>query len=546
MTIRDKFDLSGKTVIITGAGTGLGRGMALALADHGADLVGAARRLEPLEEVQALVEAKGRRFLVVQTDVSDSAQMNAMVARSIEHYGHIDVLINNAGGGGAGGGRTLLELTDEDWYEGVDGNLSSVFYGARAIVPHFLERGGGRIINIGSIVGSRVQLGAYMYSSAKAGQAQFMRSMAMTYARDNIRCNTIAPGLFPHLASEEERARAGSRQAIGRVGESDECGPAAVLLCSDAVDYLSGALLAVDGGSFSGMLVPAGMAPMAPDGGPAAAVDGSAVGDAPPPIHERFDLSGMTAIITGAGSGLGQAMALALAEAGSNIVGAGRRREALEETAAMVEERGRRFLAVPTDVTESEQVNHMVAEAIGEFGRVDVLINNAGGGDAGRGKTLPELTDEDWRAGMDVNLSSAFFGARAVMPHFLERGGGRIINVASGWGYRGGRNDFIYPSMKGGVVHLTNVIAMTYARSNVRATCISPGMVPHFLSQEERLTAGQRQPIGRVGKAEEIGAVAVFLSAPASDYVSGEAMRMDGGAVASGVVPSGFAPVVEG
>ena len=263
-------------------------------------------------------------------------------------------------------------------------------------------------------------------------------------------------------------------------------------------------------------------------------------------IRDKFDLSGKTAIITGAGSGLGRAMALALADAGCDIVGAGRRPEVLEESRAMVEEKGRRFVVIPTDAADSEQVNAMVAGAIEQCGRVDVLINNAGGGSAGRGKTLPELTDEDWHGGIDTNLSTAFYCSRAIVPHFLEHGGGRIINITSGWGYRGGRNNFMYSIAKGGVIQLTKALAYTYARDNIRCTCIAPGLFPYRAPEEMREQMGERQPIGRLGEVEEIGTAAVFLCSEAADYMSGEVVLIDGGAIAGGLLPAGLVPVAEG
>ncbi len=263
-------------------------------------------------------------------------------------------------------------------------------------------------------------------------------------------------------------------------------------------------------------------------------------------ILDKFDLSGRTAIITGAGTGLGQAMSLALADAGCDIVGAARRLEPLEETRAMVEKKGRRFLVVQADATDSAQVQRMVDRAIAESGRVHILINNAGGGGAGRGKTFPELSDEDWRLGIDTNLTSAFYCSRAIVPHFLENGGGRIINVTSGWGFRGGRGNFMYSIAKGGVIQLTKALAMTYAQDDIRATCIAPGSFPYRAAEEQRERMGSLQPIGRVGRVEEIGALAVFLASDAAEYMSGETVLCDGGAIAGGVTPAGFAPRAEG
>lgn len=265
-------------------------------------------------------------------------------------------------------------------------------------------------------------------------------------------------------------------------------------------------------------------------------------------VMERLRLHGKTALVTGGGSGLGQAMALAMADAGADIAVSGRRREPLEETQRLVEARGRRCFITQADVTDSAQVNRMVAETIAHFGRIDILINNAGGGGAGRGKTMPELTDEDWHEGIDTNLTSAFYCSRAIVPHYLERGGGRVINITSGWGMRGGRGNFMYSIAKGGVIQLTKTFAMTYARDNIRCTCIAPGAIPHFVDPEEpgqdrRATA---QPIGRLGITYEIGPLAVFLASDAADYMSGETVLIDGGAIAGGVLPAGVAPVAEG
>lgn len=264
-------------------------------------------------------------------------------------------------------------------------------------------------------------------------------------------------------------------------------------------------------------------------------------------VLDRFDMTGQTAIITGAGTGLGREFARSLAAAGCDIVGVGRRHEPIEEIGAEIRAQGRRFLACGgTDITDSSQVNAMVARAIAEMGRINVLVNNAGGGSAGRGKMLPELTDEDWHEGMDSNITSAFFCSRAIVPHMEEHGGGRIINVSSGWGFRGGKNNFMYSIAKGGVVQLTKALAISYAQAGIRSSCIVPGTFPRPEDIQRVAARGQMQPSGRAGFPDEIGPLALFLASPAADYLSGEAILMDGGAIASGITPAGVAPVVEG
>ncbi len=264
-------------------------------------------------------------------------------------------------------------------------------------------------------------------------------------------------------------------------------------------------------------------------------------------ILDQFDLTGQCAIVTGAGTGLGREMALHLAEAGADIVGVGRRPGPIEDVGEEIRAKGRRYLGVPgCDVTVSEQVNDMIARATTEMGRVTILVNNAGLGGSGRGKTMPELTDEDWHSGIDSNLSSAFYCSRALVPHLLEHGGGTIVNITSGWGFRGGRNNFMYSVAKGGVIQLTKALAMTYARDNIRAVCIAPGLFPKTDDETILEGLGEKQPAGRIGFLREIGPLAVYLCSPAASYVSGETVLVDGGAIAAGLTPAGLTPRAEG
>lgn len=263
-------------------------------------------------------------------------------------------------------------------------------------------------------------------------------------------------------------------------------------------------------------------------------------------VLDRLRLDGKVVLVTGGGTGLGQAMALAMADAGADIAVSGRRLDPLQETKSLVEGKGRRCLTVQADATVTADVKRMIAEVIEHFGHLDVLVNNAGGGSAGRGKTMVELTDEDWHAGIDGNLTSAFVCSREVTPHFLERGGGRVINITSGWGYRGGRNNFMYSIAKGGVIQLTKTYAMTYARDGIRSACIAPGAIPHFVEPDAPNARADAQTAGRLGVTYEIGPLAVFLASDSADYLSGETVLIDGGAIAAGVLPAGLVPVAEG
>jgi NAD(P)-dependent dehydrogenase (short-subunit alcohol dehydrogenase family) len=259
-------------------------------------------------------------------------------------------------------------------------------------------------------------------------------------------------------------------------------------------------------------------------------------------ILDSLSLTDKVAIITGASQGLGHAMALKFAEAGADVVAASRTKEKLDQTADEVRQLGRKCLVVLTDVTQSEQVNAMVAAAVKEFGRVDVLVNNAGGGDETLGKRLEEITDEDWRRGIDTNLSSQFYGCRAVIAQMLKQNRGKIINVASGYGLRGGKHNFMYACSKGGVIQLTRSMALTYAQNNIQTNCIVPGIFPHNEEMMRFFKGGKFIPLGRPGDDMEIGPLAVFLASEASNHINGELVAIDGGGLAGGVIPTGVSP----
>jgi len=259
-------------------------------------------------------------------------------------------------------------------------------------------------------------------------------------------------------------------------------------------------------------------------------------------ILDSFSLEGKIALITGAGRGLGRAMALRLANCGADIVAASRTVSQLEETAEGVRQLGRRCLIAPTDVAVSAQVNIMVRAAIEEFDRVDVLVNNAGGGDDQLGKPLETITDEEWRRGLDTNLSSQFYCARAVIPYMVRQKRGKIINIASGYGLRGEKHNYMYACSKGGVLQLTRSLALTYAEHNIQTNCIVPGIFPHNERLMKFFKGGKFIPIGRVGYDEDLGPLAVFLSSEASNHLNGELIVIDGGGLAGGIIPTGVAP----
>ncbi len=261
---------------------------------------------------------------------------------------------------------------------------------------------------------------------------------------------------------------------------------------------------------------------------------------------ENLSLDGKTIVITGGGTGLGTEMTLAMARAGADLIIASRRQGPIDDVADQVKALGRKSMAVSTDVTDSAQVNALFEKALAEFGKVDVLFNNAG---IVRGQgSIPiwEITDEQWRLGIDTNLTGAFYCSRAIAKHMVDRGQGKIINTSSGFGFRGGRDNYMYACGKGGIIQLTRALATSLGRYGITSNCMAPGYIPTTGTAESRdtLPRGEFIPIGRVGSPPEMGPIAVFLASTASDYMNGETIVVDGGGLAGGYAPTGYAPEI--
>ena len=249
MPVLDKFRLDDKVVIVTGASSGLGVAFAKACAEAGADIVLAARRVDKLEGTAELVRAAGRRALSVATDVADPAQCQAMVDAAMAEFGHVDVLVNNAGVGTA---VPATRETPEEFRAVVDVNLNGTYWAAQACGR--VMGPGSSIVNISSILGiTTAGLPQAAYSASKAAIAGLTRDLAQQWGtRKGIRVNAIAPGFFKsemtdqykpgYLESDIERA------ALGRTGDPEELAATLVWLASDAGGYVTGQTIVVDGG----------------------------------------------------------------------------------------------------------------------------------------------------------------------------------------------------------------------------------------------------------------------------------------------------------
>ena len=251
------FELDNKVALITGAGSGLGRQFALTLADAGATVVLAARRRKKLEETADIVRDKGGTAFCVELDVTDPLSVTNCVREAVSEAGVPDILVNNAGIARQG---FITEQSIEDWDAVMDTNLRGVFVMAQAVTTALIRADKpGSIINIASILGLRVSKALASYIAAKAGVVHLTRAMALEFSRYRIRVNALAPGYFITEINQdqfEKGAEAMVRQRVpmGRVGELEEIAGPLLLLASDAGSYMTGSIIAVDGGHLCGSL----------------------------------------------------------------------------------------------------------------------------------------------------------------------------------------------------------------------------------------------------------------------------------------------------
>jgi NAD(P)-dependent dehydrogenase (short-subunit alcohol dehydrogenase family) len=237
--------------VVTGASGGLGRAIAFAFAEAGADVTVAARAKSRLEETAQEIERRGVRALVMPTDVTSFADVESCMARTVEALGRLDVIVNNAGIARI---TPLAEASPEDWRSIVDTNLTGVFHGCRAAAPHLIRQGAGKVINLASVLAAVGLPGYSLYAATKGGIISLTRALGVEWARHNIQVNAIAPGWFVTEMNEAAfgdpkiRERRTRDIPARRTGRLDEIGPLAVYLASSGSDFMTGQTVFLDGG----------------------------------------------------------------------------------------------------------------------------------------------------------------------------------------------------------------------------------------------------------------------------------------------------------
>jgi gluconate 5-dehydrogenase len=253
-------------------------------------------------------------------------------------------------------------------------------------------------------------------------------------------------------------------------------------------------------------------------------------------VKKLFDLSGRVAIISGGSIGLGRQMAEGLAEMGANLVLCARKKERCEQAAEELRRLGVKTLALGCDVKNAGQVHEVVRETMAQFGRIDILINNAG---TSWGAPVAEMRLEHWNKVIETNLTGTFLFSQAAGKFMVAQRRGKIINIASVAGLRGAPPEFQaigYHASKGGVIAFTKDLACKWGTHNIQVNAIAPGWFPTHMSEvvieKNRETFLKKIPLGRFGSDYDLKGAAVFLASDASDFVTGHVLVADGGQTA--------------
>ena len=245
-----------------------------------------------------------------------------------------------------------------------------------------------------------------------------------------------------------------------------------------------------------------------------------------------LSLEGKVALVTGATKGLGYGMAHGLADAGADLVVVSRSQDDCEKVASEITKKGREAFPQSADMRDLSSIDSLVEKTVQQFGRIDILVNNAG---TAITKPPQEITEAEWDFVLDLNLKGAFFAAQRIGKQMIKQNSGKIINVASVFGFVGDGNILAYCASKGGLILMTKSLALAWARYNIQVNAVAPGYIETEMNTEVLNRDNvfkhlmNNTPVKRLGKVEDVVGAVVYMSSPASDYMTGQSIVVDGG-----------------
>jgi NAD(P)-dependent dehydrogenase (short-subunit alcohol dehydrogenase family) len=513
-----------RVVLVTGGADGIGWAAAQRFASAGDRVLIADRNIERARE---RADSLGAGHVAIAMDVSSEAQVREGFDRVLREFGRLDVLVNNAGVTDPQPIATLDQTVDEiRRLQSI--NVTGAFLTAREAGRIMVAQGGGAIVNLASGAGLVALAKRTSYSASKAAVISLTRTLACEWAARGVRVNAVLPG-YTRTQMVQDQIDRGllipstvlARIPAGRMGEPEEMAEGIFFLASDEASYIVGATLVVDGGyTVYGGAGPASSAP-APKAGPR---------------------SPRIVAVTGGASGIGRCVVDLFRAAGDRLLVIDRDADGARALAADL---GEDHLVVQADVTDVAAIDAAFAQAKARWGRVDVLINNAGAADVS--KSTLDQTAEDFTGVYDVNFSGPLAAAQAAARAMSD--GGVIINLGSiaGLGALPRRN--AYCAAKAAVTMMTRSLACEWASAGIRVNTAAPGYIdtPAVLALTSAGRARleeivRRTPIGRLGDPAEVARVIAFLASPAASYITGATLSVDGGWMAFGDAGDASAP----